>query len=219
MIWSGWHRALEQHQPLTVWSVIAARLLVAEDRDAVDLGDVDRVAGRVVRDVAGRRVEAVAALERRDGRRKPRLGEVLERGEHAAVDLAGLDVLAAARVDLDPLVGEHALLEQRLRQQQDLADREVRVLAVEGVLARRAVDRGRLEQLPAVEDRLRVDARRAAAGRADLEVDVRGLALDRCGRCGRGSCRRSTREPSAASSAGRPWRSGRTRARSSCGRS
>ena len=42
-----------------------------------------------------------------------------------------------------------------------------------GLLARRAVDRGRLEQLPAVEDRLGVDPRRAAAGGADLEEHVR----------------------------------------------
>ena len=84
----------------------------------------------------------------------------------------------AARVDLDALVGEDALLEQRLGQEDDLADREaVRlVVAVEDVLAGGAVDGGGLEQLPAVEDRLRIDPRRAAAGGADLEVDVRGLA-------------------------------------------
>ena len=51
----------------------------------------------------------------------------------------------------------------------------VGVVAEERVLALGAVDRGRLEQLPAVEDRLRVDARGAAAGRAELEEDVRGL--------------------------------------------
>ena len=45
-------------------------------------------------------------------------------------------------------------------------------LAEERVLALGAVDGGRLEQLPAVEDRLRVDARRALAGRADLEEHV-----------------------------------------------
>ncbi len=42
----------------------------------------------------------------------------------------------------------------------------------EGVLALGAVDRGRLEQLPAVEDRLRIDPRRAPPGRPDREVDV-----------------------------------------------
>ena len=49
------------------------------------------------------------------------------------------------------------------------------VLAVEHVLARGAVDRRGLQQLPAVEDRLRVDPRRTLARRADLEIDVRRL--------------------------------------------
>jgi hypothetical protein len=50
---------------------------------------------------------------------------------------------------------------------------------VEGVLAVGAVDLGLLEQLPAVEDRLGVDARGAAAGRADLEAQVRLLGRRR----------------------------------------
>ena len=50
----------------------------------------------------------------------------------------------------------------------------LRVAAPERVLAGGAVDRGRLEQLPAVEDRLGVDLRRAAAGGPDREGDVRG---------------------------------------------
>src|SRR4029450_6975772 len=53
------------------------------------------------------------------------------------------------------------------------------VLAVEHVAAGGAVDRRGLEQLPAVEDRLRVDVRRAAAGGADREVEVRRHAGDR----------------------------------------
>src|SRR5262249_33746817 len=58
--------------------------------------------------------------------------------------------------------------------QQDLADRRaLGVRTEERVLAGRAVDRSRLEELPAVEDRLGVDARRAAAGRAALEQHVR----------------------------------------------
>ena len=119
----------------------------------------------------------MAALECRDGRVEARVGEVLERGEHAAVDLAGLDVLAPARVDVHARVAQHTLLELLLRQQQHLADREVAaVLRVEGVLAGRAVDRRGLEELPAVEDRLGIDQRRALAGRADLEEHVRGLA-------------------------------------------
>ena len=67
----------------------------------------------------------------RRGDRGPQagLGEVLERGEHAPVDLARADVVAAAAVELDALVGEHAALEQPLRQQQDLADRGGAALA------------------------------------------------------------------------------------------
>ena len=104
--------------------------------------------------------------------------EELERRQHAAVDLAGADVLAPAAVDLDVRVVEHALGERVLVHQQDLPDRRGgRVLADERVAVRRAVDRGRLEQLPAVEDRLRVDPRGAAAGGPDLEQQVRRRAL------------------------------------------
>ena len=68
---------------------------------------------------------AVTALQAGDGGLEAGLGQVLERGQHAPVDLAGADVVAAAGVDLDALVGEHAALEQRASgQQQDLADRE-----------------------------------------------------------------------------------------------
>jgi hypothetical protein len=72
-------------------------------------------------------------------------------------------------------------LERRLAHQQDLPDRRVLgVRAEERVAVRGAVDGGRLEELPAVEDRLGVDARGAASGGADLEQQVRlrlGLAL------------------------------------------
>ena len=58
-----------------------------------------------------------------------------------------------------------------LRHQQDLAD--VGAL-VERILAGGPVDRGGLEQLPAVEDRLRVDLAGALAGGLDREVEVGG---------------------------------------------
>ena len=120
------------------------------------------------------------SLQARDRRLEAGGGEELERGEHAAVDLPEAHVAAAAAVDLDARVGEDALDQRLLAHQQDLADRRaLGVLAEERVLARGAVDRGRLEQLPAVEDRLRVDARGAAAGRADLEEQVRRDALGR----------------------------------------
>ena len=66
MIWCGLHRALQLEQVVDHRLGDRARALVAEDRDAVDLGDVDRVAGRVLADVAGGGADAVAALERGD---------------------------------------------------------------------------------------------------------------------------------------------------------
>ena len=188
------HRPLQRQQAAHGELGDRAGALVAEDRDAVDLRDVDGVARRVLGDVARRGHEPVAAAQRRHRRAHARGGEELERRQHAAVDLAGADVVAAAGVELDARVGEHVLDERLLAHQQDLADRGLLgVGAEERVLARRAVDRRRLEQLPAVEDRLRVDARGAAAGRADLEQDVRRLACSRSCRCGRGSCRRRPR--------------------------
>ena len=62
-------------------------------------------------------------MQRGDGRVEAGGDEELERGQHAAVDRAGLDVLAAAVVDLDARVGEHALDQRLLAHQQDLADR------------------------------------------------------------------------------------------------
>ena len=122
-------------------------------------------------------VEAVAALERGDRGLEAGLGQVLERGEHAPVDLAGPDVVAAAGVELDALVGEHPALEQPLGPEQDLPDRgRAALAAVEHVASRGAVDGGGLEQLPAVEDRLRIDQRGTAAGRADREVETSGAA-------------------------------------------
>jgi hypothetical protein len=56
----------------------------------------------------------VAALERGDRRPQAGLGQVGERRQHAPVDLARAHVGAAAGVELDALVGEHAPLEQRL---------------------------------------------------------------------------------------------------------
>src|SRR4051812_2073583 len=172
------HRALEREQAADRDVGDRARALVADDRDPVDRGDVDGVARRVLADVARRREVAVAAVQRADGRLQTAGGEELERREDAAVDVSGLDVAPAAVVDLDVRAVEDPLLQRLLAHQQDLADRRVlRVGAEERVLAGRAVDRRGLEQLPAVEDRLRVDARGALAGRADLEQDVRGGAV------------------------------------------
>ena len=62
------------------------------------------------------------ALERRDRRPHADLGQVGKQRQDAAVDAAGLDVRAAAGVDLDPAVGKHAARDQRLRKQDRLAD-------------------------------------------------------------------------------------------------
>ena len=118
----------------------------------------------------------MAALHRGHGRLEAGGGEELERGQHAPVDRAGADVAGAAGVDVDARVGEHVAAQRVLAHQQDLAERRLLgVVAEERVLALGAVDRGRLEQLPAVEDRLRIDARGAAAGGAELEQHVRRL--------------------------------------------
>ena len=165
------------HRPLQLEDVAhqrvgdRARALVAVDGDAVDLGDVDGAAGRVLADVAGGRHDRVPALQRRDREPVTAAHQVLEQGEDAAVDLPRLDVLASALIDFELRVGEHPARELLLGEQQDLADRGGVVR--ERVLAGDPVDRGRLEQLPAVEDRLRVDPRGAAAGRPDREVEVR----------------------------------------------
>ena len=160
-------------EPLPWWPVIG---------DAVDRGDVDGAAGRVLGDVARGRVRC-------RGRTCSELtvGLSPEAARNSSVASTRrstwpvCDVVAAAAVDVDARVGEHVALERLLAHQHDLADRgRLGVGAEERVALRGAVDRGRLEQLPAVEDRLRVDPRGAAAGRADLEAHVRGvLALVR----------------------------------------
>ena len=166
----GQHHALQLQDVFDQFVDQRPRALVADHVDAVDFGDVDRVAGRVLGDVAAFGEDAVAALERADPQREAFRAEVLEHREDAAVDLPLFDVFPAALVDVEALVGEHALLQRFLGEQQDAGAAQ---LLVERVLPLGAVDRGRFEQLPAVEDRLRVDPRRALARRADREVDVR----------------------------------------------
>ena len=101
-------------------------------------------------------VVAVAAVQAGDGRLQAVGGEEDDHGEHAAVDDARLDVAAAAGVDLDALVVQDAALQVLLAHEQELADaRVVRAACRERAAVGGAVDRGRLEQLPPVEDRLR----------------------------------------------------------------
>ena len=106
MIWCGFIVPCRVSRRWIVELGDRARALVADDRDAVDRRDVDGVAGRVLGDVARGGQVAVAALERGDRRLEARRGEELERREHAAVDLPGLDVAPAAAVDLDARVVE-----------------------------------------------------------------------------------------------------------------
>src|SRR5438309_11967046 len=104
---------------------------MALDRDVVDLRDVDGAAARTrllaVDGARGARARdrGAAADEARDARVKPRGGKELERGEHAAIDQARLDVPAAAAVDRDMRVLEDPVLELLLAHQQDLPDRRV----------------------------------------------------------------------------------------------
>ena len=146
--------------------------LVAVHRDAVDRRDVDRRADRVLADVPRGRHDRVPALQGRDRELVAAADEVLEQRQDPAVDLPGLDVLAPALVDLEARVVEDALGELLLGEQQDLADRVA--VRRERVLVGHPVERRCLEQLPAVEDRLRVDRGRAAARGPDREVDVGG---------------------------------------------
>ena len=170
---------------------------------AVDFGDVDRVAGRVLGDVAAFGQIAVAALERADPQGEAFRAQVLEHREDAAVDLARFDVFATALVDVEAVVVQHPLRQRFLGEQQDPGAAQLRV---EGVLALGAVDRGRFEQLPAVEDRLRVDPRRAFARRADREVDVRVGAFAALGDVGEDGAGDHLRADPDRAVAGRPFR-------------
>ena len=110
-----------------------------------------------------------AAVHRGDRQPEALLGEVGERGQQAPVDLAG--------ADFDPgRIRRFRAVRRRARGAAappwGAAGPRRRRAFGEGALALGAVDRRRLEQLPAVEDRLRVDPRRPAPGRPDREVDV-----------------------------------------------
>ena len=163
-------RALQRRQLVDRDLGDRTRSLMTGDRDPVDGRDRDRVAGRRLGGVGGVGGGHVAAAQRGHGRVQPRDRQELERRQHAPVDLPGLDVLAPARGEVDPGVAQHLLLELLLGLQQHLSDR--RRVAEERVLALGAEDRGVFELHPAVEDRLRVDQRRAHAGGADLEEHV-----------------------------------------------
>src|SRR5439155_7642027 len=150
-----------------------AGALMAGDRGAVYRRYVDGVARGVLGDVPAGGVEAVAALQRGDRRLQARGDEELDRREHAPVDLAAADVDAPALVDGHVRVGKHSPCQGVLGHQEDLADRRPPVSrAEERVAAGRAVDRGRLEPLPAVEDRLVVDPGSAATGWPPEDVEV-----------------------------------------------
>ena len=170
----GLHDPLELQGGLHQMVSQAPRSLMVRDGDAVDGSDLEYGA-LLLRAVLG---TARAALQSADRLAEAVVGQVLHRGQHPAVDLAGLDVVAAAAIDGEAGIGERLLSELGLRHQEvlDHARGTARGLR-ERVLAGRAVERRRLEQLPAVQNRLRVDLRRALAGRLDREVQVRGEAV------------------------------------------
>ena len=93
------HRPLQRQHVVDQFVGHRPRALVAGHRSAVDDGDIDRVAGAVLGDVAGGGEEAVAAFERGDRQFEAFRAQVLEHRQDAAVDLAGGDVFAAAGVD------------------------------------------------------------------------------------------------------------------------
>ena len=99
--------------PLPWWPRIGVPLMAA----------MSTASPEVLGDVARRRQVAVAALERRHRGPQAAVGQELEHGQHAAVDLAALRMsLRPHVVDVDARVVEHALLQLLLGHQQDLAD-------------------------------------------------------------------------------------------------
>src|SRR5213593_4094028 len=125
-------------------------------------------------DVARSGVVAVPALERCDRRLQAGGSQELERREHASIDLPRADVGTPAGVEVDARVRQDASCNRLLRHQQDLPDaRPFRAGAEEWIPAGCPVDGSRLEQLPSVEDRLRVDSGGAAPGRPDREIEMR----------------------------------------------
>ena len=114
-------------------------------------------------------------MQARDRRLEAGRGQEGQGGQHAAVDLAGEHVAAAAAVDLDARVGQHAALQRALAEQQDLADgRVARVGPEERVLARR---RGRSPSTPAA------SSRRGSAWDRRLGAPLPAGRIEKC-RCG-----------------------------------
>src|SRR5687768_7800640 len=95
---------------------------MAEDRNAVELRDVHRVAGTVLRDATRLRQAAVSALQARHRRPEAGSGEELERRQHATVDAPLGDVKAPALIDVDVRIGEDTPDQLLLAHQQDLTD-------------------------------------------------------------------------------------------------
>ena len=102
----------------TACSVIPPGRLVPEDRGRVQGRDVDGTPVDVRRDDARPRVQVVAADQARDRHLVVRLGQVQHQREHADVHVALGDVLPPARVDLEALVVENAVLQVALLREQ-----------------------------------------------------------------------------------------------------
>ena len=158
------------------------------------------------------------------------LGHVLHQGEHAHVDAVPLDVAPAARVDLEPPVGEDAMLEVGLRRleagherpQPDGAvvalerQRAVGERRVAGQLERRgpAVVAGAERAEPLLERERGRRAARAPAGAGRRRGGRRARAPSRPGACApwsRAGRRRAARAGATGASGRRP--AGRARPR------
>ena len=87
--------------------------LVRGDRDAVDRRYVDGDSAVIVRRRAGGHL-AEPAAQRAHGRLQAAARQEREQREHALVDRAGGDVVAAAGIDADAWIGEHVPLQVAL---------------------------------------------------------------------------------------------------------
>ena len=125
MIWSGFIVPCSVSSRWIVSSVIEPAPWLPTDRDAVDRGDVDRVAGRVLGHVARGRQEPWPHLSEVTVGRRPEAARNSSVASTRRSIWPVADVVAAAVVDVDPRVGEHAPDERLLAHQQDLADRRV----------------------------------------------------------------------------------------------
>ena len=139
----GSHRALKLEDLLDQRLGDGAGPLIAEDGQAVDLGDVHCASDRVGADVARIRIDAVAALERGDREVKAAASEIEQEAHDPHIDLTAADISDSALVDRDARLRHERTSGLLLRHQEDLP--WLRGAVREGVLAHRPVKVSGLE--------------------------------------------------------------------------